>query len=150
MRPLVPAQRGEWTEDAGRKVVWSRSRASLDDDVPVVCEACGTTRGVQWSHRIARSRGGTWAPSNGVALCLVEHGWAHSFPDTARRLGWHVRTGLDPREVPVWLARPWPGFWLLTDDLEPLVPAHREDYPDLPTDDELARLLPPAARGALA
>jgi hypothetical protein len=146
---LIPTQRGPWTEAAGRRVVWARSNGTLDEDEPPQCEACGTTQGVQWSHRIARSRGGSWAPSNGVALCLVEHGWAHSFPTAAGRLGWHVRTGFDPRTVPVWLARPWPGFWLLPDASSLLRPAHPEDHPDLPDRAELVRLLPPAARGAL-
>lgn len=142
---LIPLPRDGWTEALGRRIV--TDRAAQPSGIPS-CEACGETTGLHWSHRIARSRGGSWAPSNGVLLCLVAHGWAHTFPKLARSLGWHLNTHDAPAEAPVWLARPYPGWWLL-DDGGLLTPVHAEDHPDLPTTQELWRYLPPAARGAL-
>lgn len=148
MKPLIPTPRTEWTEAAGKRVVHRRAKASTDDEARV-CEVTGTTWQLEWSHRLAAGRGGTWAPSNGILLAKSVHAWAHANPTFATRLGWHVRTGFDPRGIPAWLARPWPGFWLLQDDDGPLSQAHPEDHPDLPTYDDVRALLPSWARGAL-
>lgn len=147
MTGLIPAQRGPWTEAEGRRLVTARASQNLDG-VPT-CELCGDPHALEWAHRISRGRGGDWSPSNGVLLCRTGHRWAHANPTIAGRLGLEVPTWAVPSEVPVWLPRPWPGWWLLQNVDALLVPAHREDHPDLPTDAELAELLPPAARGAL-
>jgi hypothetical protein len=149
VKPLIPAPRTQWTEAAGKALVKQRAAASTDGEASV-CEVSGTTWQLEFSHRLAAGRGGTYAPSNGILLARPVHAWAHANPAAATRLGWHVRTGYDPLTVPAWLARPWPGWWLLRDDDGPLSPAHPEDHPGLPNDDELRRQLPGAARGALA
>lgn len=148
MTGLIPAPRSEWTEDAGKAVVNARAEAGTGART---CEVTGTGAGfwpLDWSHRIAAGRGGTYAPSNGILLTRLVHDWAHREPSLAERLGWHLPTGTDTTRAPAWLVRPWPGFWLLPDDAGPLRPAHREDHPHLPGDAELATLLD-AARGAL-
>lgn len=111
-----------WTEARGRAAVYARS-GGLD-------EILGTVRAGEWSHRLARSHGGTWAPSNGLHTNPAVHDWLHANPGLACEGGWHVRDGVTaPADVPVWLALPWPGWWTLTD--EPgdggpplLIPAH--------------------------
>lgn len=146
MKPLIPAPRTQWTETSGREAV--ARRAAAGTGAPC-CEVTGSAPDLHWSHRVAKGRGGDWAPSNGVLMSAQLHAWTHDHPAYAYSLGWHVRTGFDPREVPVWLARPWPGFWFLRDDEEPMSPAHPEDHPHLPTHDDVRALLPDWARGAL-
>lgn len=66
-----------------------------------------------WSHRVARSQGGPWCPSNGVALCAGHHRWLHANPAAARdQLGWRLRSTDKPAEMPVLLA----GGWVLLDE----------------------------------
>jgi 5-methylcytosine-specific restriction endonuclease McrA len=38
-----------------------------------VCEVCGSNVGVQAHHKVPLSRGGSYDPSNGVALCPTHH-----------------------------------------------------------------------------
>lgn len=94
-----------------------------------VCEACGAAPGGEFSHRIAASRGGTWAPSNGVRACHGCHMWFEDHPDWAGEGKWHIRR--DPRpptEVPVFLVTPESplGAWFLLDDEG----GREEVYPD--------------------
>lgn len=157
--PLIPAPRREWAEAEGRRLVTGRAAQNLDEQP--CCEATGNTQQLEFSHRLAAGRGGTYAPSNGLLLNHDIHMWAHHHPYAATRLGWHIETGFNPLDAPVWLPRPFPGWWLLGDVDALVTPAHPEDYPPtvndegivtdpgLPTDDELRELLPPAARGAL-
>lgn len=77
-------------------------------------ECCGEYGPTDWSHRVARSRGGKWCPSNGIALCRFHHSWAHSYPAQAQRMGWILRTNQDPATAPAWLFRH--GLVLLTAD----------------------------------
>jgi hypothetical protein len=79
------------------------------------CELCRSPDGLEASHRIARSRLGTWHPANILALCFRCHRWCHSWPDLARDGGWFVDTDDDPTEVPVYLrsAGLWEGWFLL-------------------------------------
>lgn len=94
-------------EEQGRRLVEARAGLS--------CEGCGLQPWSEWSHRIARSRGGTWRASNGLALCSsCHHGICHGEPEIARALGWVVRTGRDTTTVPVSLAGR--GLVLLADD----------------------------------
>jgi hypothetical protein len=103
------------TEARGRAVVYARSAG--------LCECCGSRRAESWSHRVAKARGGLWAPSDGLHLCgdgvRLCHGWLEAHPTWAGEGGWHIRR--DPRapaEVPVYLrpALAWPGWYLIDDE----------------------------------
>ena len=99
-----------WSEAAGRVAVYERAGGR--------CElGCGQLGG-SWGHRRRRSQGGTWSPVNGLLLCGDGtrgcHGWLTAHPAEAAAGGWEVPSWLDPEAVPVWLAKPWPGWWLLT------------------------------------
>lgn len=147
MTPLIPGPRGEWSEDAGRTLLYARSQG---DTPSRQCEGCGDPRCLQASHREAAGRGGLWRPSNLMDLCVICHGHAHMWEVFARLLGWHLLTNADPLTTPVWMIRPMPGFWYLRDDDRPLQMAWPEDHPDLPDHDTLRRILPAAAVGAMA
>jgi hypothetical protein len=121
----LPRQRKVWTETAGKAVI----RARADDR----CEGCATGSTLEASHRIARGRCGTWAPSNLLLLCHRCHQeWAGQHQFDARVLGWFVYTDHVPAEVPVWRIHPYAGWWLLDDEgsatavsaWEPHVPPH--------------------------
>jgi hypothetical protein len=104
-----------WPEVRGREVVYARSGG--------VCELCGVRRAESWSHRVARSRGGLWQPSNGLHLCGPPtgcHGWLEDNPTYAGEGGWHIRRRhlAVPADIPAYL-RGVPGEpgWHLIDDL---------------------------------
>lgn len=52
-------------------------------------------------HRLPRSAGRDDTPANLMALCLHCHAWCHANPKRATELGWIVRRGQLPAEVPV-------------------------------------------------
>jgi hypothetical protein len=89
------------------------------------CELCAATEPLTYAHRLNRSHGGPWAPSNACRLCGSGttgcHGWTEREPLLAYAGGWRIPYG-DPRapgEVPVWLAiwgGTWPGWFLLADE----------------------------------
>jgi hypothetical protein len=88
-----------------------------------VCEACGAAPGQSFSHRIAASRGGTYAPSNGIRACGSGttgcHGWFEHHPTWGGEGGWQIRRTLrTPLEVPAFLVTPEAPFggWYLLDD----------------------------------
>lgn len=101
------------TEAEARTVVAGRAMGR--------CEVC-RRQANNWAHRVARSQGGLWTPSNGVLMCGSGttgcHGWCHHNRPDARTGGWILDAGADPREVAVWLAplSLWPGWWFLEDD----------------------------------
>jgi hypothetical protein len=98
-------------EASARKIVRERADGR--------CEACCSSRDLEWSHRIARGRGGLWAPTNGLLLCRRDHAWAHAHPNHARALGWHVLTGDDPAAIPVWMQSiqfAWTAWFRLDDE----------------------------------
>lgn len=86
-----------------RLAVSVRSGGLCEIRLPGVCSAWAT----DWSHRIARGRGGTWTPSCGLAACRPCHS---AITDTQGRRseyeakGYIVRTGMDTTTVAVWLA----------------------------------------------
>jgi hypothetical protein len=94
------------TESACRVAVAGRSDG--------VCEVTGA-RAAEMSHRVARSRGGLWRPANLLHLSSAAHRWCHANPVLARSAGWHLPAGVDVTGAAVWLARPWPGWWLIDD-----------------------------------
>lgn len=106
-----------------------------------ICEVCGSRPGESFSHRIAASRGGTWAPSNGVRACGSGttgcHGWLKMHPTWAGEGGWHIRHDLRlPDIVPVFIVTPVAplgGWHLLLDDLSrELVDAEGYGLPEVP------------------
>jgi hypothetical protein len=66
-------------------------------------------------HRVKRSHGGPWTPSNIVHICGTGaggsgcHGWIEDNPIAAEREGWALKTNVDPRTVPVAYPR-YPGI----------------------------------------
>jgi len=76
------------------------------------CEGCRQWLASDYAHRIARSQGGIWSPSNALALCSdlttppgVQgcHSWTHANPEKARDLGWMLRRSDDPLTAPACL-----------------------------------------------
>lgn len=70
-----------------------------------VCEGCGVAPATEKHHRQFRSRGGSNRASNGLHLCgwgnhTGCHGRAHAGA-IGESLGWAIRSGFDPLEVPV-------------------------------------------------
>ena len=92
--PLAPV-RSAWPEYLGRELVAARAGGR--------CEGCATAGPLEWHHRVRRSHGGTWAPSNGLHLCNLCHGWAHAHPTLAVRAGFLVHAGTAPGDAPAWL-----------------------------------------------
>lgn len=110
------------------------------------CEACGAAPGQSFSHRVSASRGGTYAPSNGIRACGSGttgcHGWFESHPLHAGNGGWHIRRDRrSPRDVPVFLVTPEAplGGWVLLDDEGAREAVHADDH-GLP---EVPAVLPP-------
>lgn len=130
-----------WPEARGRAVVYTRSEG--------VCECCGVRRAESWSHRVAKSRGGLWQPSNGLHLCGPPtgcHGWLEDHPTWAGEGGWHIRRDRrGPAEVPAYLrpAMNASGWFLLRNTGGPyLRPVDPGDY-GLPV---MPAHFPPVAR----
>jgi len=104
-------------ERRGRRLVRLRSEGWCEIRLP----GCGNA-GSEWSHRIARGRGGSWDASNGLAACRSCH---HLITDTQghraeyERLGYLVRTGLDTTSIPV---RLYGDRWVLLTDTGEFVP----------------------------
>jgi hypothetical protein len=97
-------------ERRARQLVGARIGATIDS--PGACEGCDRRHASDWAHRWARSGGGLWCPSNGLALCRVCHKWQHAHPIDAQVAGWTiVPEGGEapvPAEVPVLTAyRGW-------------------------------------------
>jgi hypothetical protein len=106
-----------WLETRGRAIV--RQRADS------LCEACGAP-GLEWSHRVDRSDGGTWSPTNGLWACSPCHQWWHSNPLQAYQGGWRLRSGTDPAVTVVWLrTRYGQGWWLLDEEGSYVMPDAR-------------------------
>ena len=88
-------------EKLGRKLVSRRSEGWCEIRLP----GCGNAA-TDWSHRIARGRGGLWDASNGLASCRSCHslitdtnGHRAEYED----LGYIVATDADTTSVRVWL-----------------------------------------------
>ena len=95
-----------------RLLVSARSRGRCELALPTVC----TGRATDWSHRIARGRGGKWTASDGLAACRSCHS---AITDTQgqrarfERWGFICRTNAVTTEVPVLLGC---SRWVLLDD----------------------------------
>ena len=88
----------------------AKNRAIVATRSGGVCEGCGLRRATDVHHRQYRSRGGTHAVSNLLALCGGAgglpggnhtgcHGVAHS-GHKGEALGWAIRSNYDPLLVP--------------------------------------------------
>lgn len=95
------------SEDRARAEVYARSGG--------VDEILGHGEAQHFSHREARGQLGAWRPANGLHVSAGVHGWLHQHPTFAKAGGWHVLPGAVLQETPVWLARPWPAWWLIDD-----------------------------------
>lgn len=116
-----------YPEGRGRAIVYARSGG--------VCECCGARRAESWSHRVAKSRGGLWSPSNGLHLCgdgtRLCHGWLEANPTWAGGGFWHIRRDLRlPDIVPTYLRTPEvpDGGWFLLLDDGSREQVHADDY----------------------
>lgn len=106
-RPSRPSVTAE--ERDCRKVVAERSEG--------LCEMCGAPGGLEKAHRIARSQGGRWDPSNVLDLCHGCHHGNHGAPQVAYEHGWHLRGHVeDTASTPVLLRKGWSVGWALLDD----------------------------------
>lgn len=96
--------------------VLERCGGNREAQIPGKCEAgCGVVDDP--AHRWSAGRGGPTTATNVLGLCRRIHDLCHDTDAGTRRaysLGWFVKTGHDPERVPVWLAIPWPGWFLLT------------------------------------
>ncbi|MFI6168837.1 HNH endonuclease [Nocardia sp. NPDC051052] len=71
-----------------------------------LCERCGQEWAAQIHHRRPRGAGGSRLPdtnslSNLLHICAQCHAWIESFREQALALGWLVRQGNSPAEIPV-------------------------------------------------
>lgn len=85
----------------------SRARIIVRARSGGICEAqvvCRGARAGEWHHRINRSQGGPWCPSNGLDACSPCHTWITHHSEAAEPLGLHLKPGVDPATVPVWSA----------------------------------------------
>jgi len=70
------------------------------------CQRCYGTA-IDVHHRRPRGMGGTsddyisYGLANLVSFCRKCHDWVHAHPAASYELGWLVKSGEDPAEVPV-------------------------------------------------
>jgi len=112
-RPAPPSV----DEKQGRRFVWRRAGEWCEIRVAGVCAGAAT----DWQHRRNRSQQGTWAASNGLALCRPCHRYVHENPAEAMASGWTVPSWKDPASTPVLL---FDGFVILGDDGQRYDPPH--------------------------
>ncbi|MGW3992410.1 HNH endonuclease [Amycolatopsis sp. NPDC004772] len=115
--------RGTFPIGKARTLVYARSSGA--------CEKCGLRRAVHWHHRLNRSQGGTWHPSNGLHLCLEDHLLMDGSDDELFDNGWRIKAW-DKRpytEIPV---LHWQWGWVTLDDLGDL---HLTERPEVVPDD---------------
>lgn len=115
--------RGWFSETTARRRVYSRSNHA--------CERCGLRRAVHWHHRLNRSGGGTWHPSNGLHLCVGCHKLMDGSEDVLFERGWRIKSW-DKRpysEIPV---LHWQWGWVTLDDNGDL---HLAERPEVIPDD---------------
>lgn len=86
-------------ERVGKDIVHARSRG--------LCETCGVREAAHWHHRVNRSQMGTWAPQNGLHVCVECHAWIGDNPNGAAVLGWHLESHQDPAVEPVRYRGQW-------------------------------------------
>ena len=107
-RTIVKKNRAKVTaeERNARKIVRQRSQDHCE--IGLGCIA------TEVHHRMNRSQGGSWNPSNLLHLCASHHSHVTTHPQAAREQGWAVASHQDPARTHVWLSGR--GFVFLTDD----------------------------------
>ncbi|HEY2644062.1 MAG TPA: hypothetical protein VGI56_09960 [Galbitalea sp.] len=93
-----------------------------------LCEGCGVSQATQAHHRQYRSRGGSDLLSNALHLCgSGNHTGCHGIAHTAagEALGWSIRSGFDPEEVPVF--HKFGGTWTRQPEGSEPVPINQYD-----------------------
>lgn len=81
------------------------------------CVVCGSQDRLQLHHRLPRRMGGSsrpWInqPQNLLTVCAVDHLWIESRRAEALDMGWLLKEGDDPLDVPAHIVDP-PGWWLV-------------------------------------
>lgn len=115
--------RGHFPEKRARITLWARSDG--------LCERCGLLPAIHWHHRLNRSQGGTWHPSNGLHLCLGCHKMMDGSEPVLFERGWRIKS-YDKRpysEIPV---LHWNWGWITLDDLGDY---HLTERPEVIPDD---------------
>lgn len=103
-------------EPLGRHVVKERSGGKCEAAIPNVCMGGAQTV----HHRLKRSHGGGWNPSNLLHLCgdgtIGCHGWIEAHPQLANEDGLWLFAGEDPAETAAHMR--WENLrsWYLLDD----------------------------------
>jgi len=115
--PTGTAERAAFvTEQRARVIVGQRSGGRCELAVPNVC--LGPQHSVH--HRLKRSHGGSWAPSNLLAACGSGttgcHGWVESHPAWAMEEGLWLQGHQDPREVSAHMRWADQRSWWFLDD----------------------------------
>lgn len=111
-RPMVTTSSRRKRQDhsdmaKARPIVRARSGGVCELRIPGVCEG----RATNMHHRLEESQGGPSDPYNLIDVCGFGnasgcHGWVHQHPESTEdepgsyELGWLVRMGQDPRDVP--------------------------------------------------
>lgn len=105
-------------EQAARLLVLTRSGGRCELAIPGVClGVAGTVH-----HRLKRSAGGPWSPSNLLRACGSGttgcHGWTEAHPADAQAAGTWLLRGEDPAVEPVIMApgHLWRAWWLLDEE----------------------------------
>lgn len=126
------------TERWGRAVVTGRSLG--------FCQLGDGRQGREWAHRVARGRGGSWAPVNGLWLCSWHHALTHSHQVLARRCGWMVETSTHPSQVPALIVTQTGAGWWWLDEMDAAT-GRPTGFARLADDEEIpADVWPPAGR----
>ena len=93
-----------------------------------ICELCGVDPATNWHHRKNRSQGGKNNLGNALHLCGSGttgcHGWVTENPAKAYEMGWSVRSGFNPADVPVYRRQEWA---ILTEDGFMFLPPNGKD-----------------------
>lgn len=93
--------------------VWEESLAGWLDLASPMCEYdnCGPI--TEMHHRLNRSQGGQWVPSNIIGLSSRCHSRVTVRPKWANEMGLHLRPWQDPLTTPVYV---WYGGLVFLDD----------------------------------
>lgn len=67
---------------------------------------------------MSRGRLGGWAPSNALRACHTCHEWITTHPQLGEAGGWALGSDADPTTSPVFLLHPYPGWFLIEDELD--------------------------------
>jgi hypothetical protein len=125
-------------EQRARNEVRARAAGIHLDDLTdqSVCpdEILGYGEGTDFSHRLRASHRGQYRPANGAWVSRSTHEWLDQHRSLALAGGWQLASHQNIHQEPIWLALPYPG-WFLIDDLVtdgPHVLHYCDDQPPRP------------------